>query len=141
MSYSRGLRNRSGGSLGTAFLGRDGAPGGGGGPNMGGGGDSSGADSRGVLDSTGHYDIKVLQQKAQMAEIKRWEKLAFLSFVKALWLALIRVSRVHVMSFKLFFKIWTKEVATQVEITMFLNGLLSFLQRSFLLSVTSEYVN
>lgn len=28
-------------------------------------------DSRTGLDNTGHYDIKVLQQKAQMAEIKR----------------------------------------------------------------------
>lgn len=35
-----------------------------------GGGDSTG-DSRTGLDNTGHYNIKVLQQKAQMAEIKR----------------------------------------------------------------------
>ncbi|VDD75896.1 unnamed protein product [Mesocestoides corti] len=80
----RGLRNRSGGALGTAFLGRDGTPmassigGSAGGAaglggfsvNMGIGGDSYVVDSRGGLDSTGHYDIKVLQQKAQLAEIK-----------------------------------------------------------------------
>ena len=73
--------------LGTAFLGRDGAPmgigvgtsgiGGGGGGLGGpsgtsglGGGDSAG-ESHGSLDNTGHYNIKALQQKAQMAEIKR----------------------------------------------------------------------
>lgn len=41
------------------------------------GGSDSAADSRAALDNTGHYDIKVLQQKAQMAEIKRWELLLY----------------------------------------------------------------
>ncbi|VDO07851.1 unnamed protein product [Rodentolepis nana] len=88
----RSLRNRSSVALGTAFLGRDGAPmgmsisggvgsvSGGGGVGLGGmnaafglGIDSTG-DSRTGLDNTGHYDIKVLQQKAQMAEIKRTQQ-------------------------------------------------------------------
>ncbi|VDM31031.1 unnamed protein product [Hydatigera taeniaeformis] len=87
----RSLRNRSGGSLGTAFLGRDGTPmgmsmgmgvrGGVDSSGLGGlsvvsglGGSDSATDSRAGLDSTGHYDIKVLQQKAQMAEIKRTQQ-------------------------------------------------------------------
>uniref|UniRef100_A0A0R3W3J0 Sodium leak channel non-selective protein n=1 Tax=Taenia asiatica TaxID=60517 RepID=A0A0R3W3J0_TAEAS len=87
----RSLRNRSGGSLGTTFLGRDGTPmgmsmgigirGGIGSGGLGGlnivsglGGSDSAADSRTALDNTGHYDIKVLQQKAQMAEIKRTQQ-------------------------------------------------------------------
>ncbi|EUB62150.1 Sodium leak channel non-selective protein [Echinococcus granulosus] len=87
------LRNRSGGLLGTAFLGRDGTPMGmsvgmgmGSGAGSGGGaagglsavsglgGSDSAADSHAGLDNTGHYDIKVLQQKAQMAEIKRTQQ-------------------------------------------------------------------
>ncbi|VUZ56904.1 unnamed protein product, partial [Hymenolepis diminuta] len=88
----RSLRNRSSGALGTAFLGRDGTPmgmninggmgsvPGGSGVGLGGFNAVSGlgidstCDSRTGLDNTGHYDIKVLQQKAQMAEIKRTQQ-------------------------------------------------------------------
>ena len=78
--------------MGTAFLGRDGTPMGmgvgmgaggigGSGGGLGGlggltgasgfGGGDSASETHGGLDSTGHYNIKALQQKAQMAEIKR----------------------------------------------------------------------
>ncbi|VDN09893.1 unnamed protein product [Dibothriocephalus latus] len=54
----------------SAFLSRDGTPSGHLNVTM----EVAEVDSRGPVDRSGHYDIKVLQQKAQMAEIKRTQQ-------------------------------------------------------------------
>nr|VZI50442.1 unnamed protein product [Spirometra erinaceieuropaei] len=66
----RNLRSRSGGSMSSAFLRRDGTSSGHLNVTM----EVTEVESRGPVDRSGHYDIKVLQQKAQMAEIKRTQQ-------------------------------------------------------------------